>query len=263
MPNLSKKNRNKSNLWFKHKNPLIDSILGGLPDGVIVTDLSNQVTHWNQMLCTMFLFQSTDMQGVDCIAVVNKISTMIKNPTDIITIFDDVTSKLQKKKVLIYLQTGGIYEIQGQPFYISGISSGFVWVFHNVTSQMYDKQILAEKSSLVLSQNELLAAAYSRLEDQAAELEMQNADMIQAQDELRNRLQSEWKIILSKLGRRERQILAMIGQFQDNKEIADSLFISQRTVETHRINIKRKLGSSTTADFMEAAYVAKKCFFAE
>ncbi|MCY4301116.1 MAG: response regulator transcription factor [Aestuariivita sp.] len=46
---------------------------------------------------------------------------------------------------------------------------------------------------------------------------------------------------------REQTILLCLAQGQSNKEVANALDISVRTVETHRKNIKRKLGISSTA----------------
>jgi len=46
---------------------------------------------------------------------------------------------------------------------------------------------------------------------------------------------------------REQTILLQLAQGQSNREVAEVLEISVRTVETHRKNIKRKLGISTTA----------------
>jgi two-component system NarL family response regulator len=46
---------------------------------------------------------------------------------------------------------------------------------------------------------------------------------------------------------REQTILLELAQGKSNKDVALSLDISVRTVETHRKNIKRKLGISSTA----------------
>jgi two-component system NarL family response regulator len=46
---------------------------------------------------------------------------------------------------------------------------------------------------------------------------------------------------------REQTILLELAQGRSNKEVAIALDISVRTVETHRKNIKRKLGISSTA----------------
>jgi len=49
------------------------------------------------------------------------------------------------------------------------------------------------------------------------------------------------------LTEREQTILLQLAQGESNKEVAATLDISVRTVETHRKNIKRKLGISSTA----------------
>ncbi len=49
------------------------------------------------------------------------------------------------------------------------------------------------------------------------------------------------------LTNREQMVLLQLAQGRSNKEVALALDISVRTVETHRKNIKRKLGISSTA----------------
>jgi DNA-binding NarL/FixJ family response regulator len=46
---------------------------------------------------------------------------------------------------------------------------------------------------------------------------------------------------------REQTVLLQLAKGRSNKEVAAALDISVRTVETHRKNIKRKLGISSTA----------------
>ncbi|PKP79478.1 MAG: DNA-binding response regulator, partial [Alphaproteobacteria bacterium HGW-Alphaproteobacteria-2] len=46
---------------------------------------------------------------------------------------------------------------------------------------------------------------------------------------------------------REQAVLLELAQGKSNKEVAVALDISVRTVETHRKNIRRKLGISSTA----------------
>lgn len=55
------------------------------------------------------------------------------------------------------------------------------------------------------------------------------------------------------LTHREQNILLQLAQGHSNKEVANDLNISVRTVETHRRNIKRKLGISTTAGLTKYA----------
>lgn len=55
------------------------------------------------------------------------------------------------------------------------------------------------------------------------------------------------------LTRRERDILARIARGMSNKMIAGELGLSVRTVETHRLNIKRKLGIEGQAELVKYA----------
>ncbi len=50
------------------------------------------------------------------------------------------------------------------------------------------------------------------------------------------------------LTKREKQILGLLYQGQNNKEIADQLGKSIRTIETHRFNIMKKIGVTSVTD---------------
>ena len=55
------------------------------------------------------------------------------------------------------------------------------------------------------------------------------------------------------LTRRETEILKLIANEKSNQEIADQLFISLRTVETHRLNLNQKLSAKNTAGLVKEA----------
>jgi DNA-binding NarL/FixJ family response regulator len=55
------------------------------------------------------------------------------------------------------------------------------------------------------------------------------------------------------LTERETEVLRFIGGGFSNKEIARRLALSVRTVETHRLNIRRKTGSAHLCDLVHAA----------
>jgi DNA-binding NarL/FixJ family response regulator len=59
--------------------------------------------------------------------------------------------------------------------------------------------------------------------------------------------------VANDLTHRERQILRLIVRGKTNKEIAEELFISDRTADTHRTNIKRKLKISSLAQLIQYA----------
>ena len=53
---------------------------------------------------------------------------------------------------------------------------------------------------------------------------------------------------------REREILKLIAKEYTNKDIAEELFISERTVETHRKNIFKKTGTNSLVGLIKFAY---------
>jgi two-component system response regulator NreC len=55
------------------------------------------------------------------------------------------------------------------------------------------------------------------------------------------------------LSARELEVLKLFAQSMTNSEIAENLFISIRTVETHKNNIMRKLNLRTTVDMVKFA----------
>jgi len=58
---------------------------------------------------------------------------------------------------------------------------------------------------------------------------------------------------MDKLSRRENEIFRMVVKGWALKDIASKLFISIKTVESHRTNINRKLGVRTIADLVRLA----------
>lgn len=55
------------------------------------------------------------------------------------------------------------------------------------------------------------------------------------------------------LSKREEEVLALIANGRALKEIAEDLFISIKTVETHKLHIQEKLGLSNTAQLVKYA----------
>jgi two-component system response regulator NreC len=57
----------------------------------------------------------------------------------------------------------------------------------------------------------------------------------------------------SLLSPRETEVLKLFADGKTNKQIADALFISIRTVETHKTNIMKKINIKTTVDLVKFA----------
>lgn len=58
---------------------------------------------------------------------------------------------------------------------------------------------------------------------------------------------------LEKLSKREREVFYLLADGKPNRVIAKQLFISPRTVETHRARVIKKLGFNSTADLIRYA----------
>lgn len=59
------------------------------------------------------------------------------------------------------------------------------------------------------------------------------------------------------LTRREQEVLALLASGKRNQEVADDLFISIKTVDTHRTHILDKLGLKNTAELVKYAIKTK------
>ncbi|MDW3211226.1 MAG: response regulator transcription factor [Reichenbachiella sp.] len=56
-----------------------------------------------------------------------------------------------------------------------------------------------------------------------------------------------------KLSDREMEVLELVSEGRTTKEIADQLFVSARTVDTHRVNMMKKLSVQNTAELIKKA----------
>jgi DNA-binding NarL/FixJ family response regulator len=57
------------------------------------------------------------------------------------------------------------------------------------------------------------------------------------------------------VGDRELQVLQLIGQGMNTRDIASAMHVSVKTIEAHRENLKRKLGLSSGAELLRYAIV--------
>ena len=62
-----------------------------------------------------------------------------------------------------------------------------------------------------------------------------------------------------RLTTREQEVLRLIVDEYTTQEIADKLFVSKCTIETHRINLIQKLGVKNTAGLVRTAVVEQLC----
>ncbi len=60
-----------------------------------------------------------------------------------------------------------------------------------------------------------------------------------------------------KLSERELEVLRLVSQGKTTKEIAEELIVSTRTIETHRVNMMKKLDVQNSAELIRKALVLK------
>lgn len=70
---------------------------------------------------------------------------------------------------------------------------------------------------------------------------------------LHDKNSSKNKKDITQLSPRETEVLKQFAEGRTNKQIADNLFISIRTVETHKTNIMKKINIKTTVDLVKFA----------
>lgn len=91
-------------------------------------------------------------------------------------------------------------------------------------------------------------------------IESVSQDRTFIQDQIRNNMMDELvsgRKVTSQgvsLTKREVEVLSLVAKEMTNQEIANKLFISVRTVETHRINLTQKLGVHNTAGLVKEAF---------
>lgn len=111
------------------------------------------------------------------------------------------------------------------------------------------KEILKEGvSGYVLkeeSTNELLSALQHVIQDKVYLSDEINRMLISSL-----RFQEEVKLFSD----REREILKLIAKEFSSRQIAEELFISERTVETHRRNMMKKAGTNTAIGMIKFGY---------
>ena len=75
-------------------------------------------------------------------------------------------------------------------------------------------------------------------------------------DDFLRKERKDFKHPFDRITIREREVLKLLAEGKSSRDIAELLFISPRTAEHHRANIRRKLGLQSTADLTK--YAIKK-----
>jgi DNA-binding NarL/FixJ family response regulator len=124
--------------------------------------------------------------------------------------------------------------------------------FSSFDDTHYVKQIIRSGSSGYLLKNAdqqtILTAIHSVMNGE--EYIDESIKKILIQESISGQRKSIFDIPLTK---REKEILQLIADGNSNQEVADKLFISLRTVETHRFNLTQKLDVKNAAGLVKEA----------
>lgn len=125
--------------------------------------------------------------------------------------------------------------------------------FSSFDDSNYVKQMFRSGAKGYLLKNSEKESIVQAIESVAAGQEYMD-EMIKEillQETLSGQRRSIFDIPLTK---RENEILKLIAEGLSSQEMADKLFVSLRTIESHRLNINQKLGAKNTAGLLKEAH---------
>lgn len=130
-----------------------------------------------------------------------------------------------------------------------------ILTMHKNTEYLYHSMNAGAEGYLIKedSDTELLAAIRKVLR---GERYVSRNLSLELTDDFLQRDRGEFRRPIDRLSIREREVLKLLAEGNSSKEIADLLFISSRTAEHHRANIKKKLDLRSTANLVK--YAIKK-----
>jgi len=149
--------------------------------------------------------------------------------------YSDVEFYLPKFRALI--KAGGNNWFSFFQQVATGKSGGFEWYLSAAKPFVYNengKPLLSLTFALQLNPNHYLAERAEKLMEE-------------------NRMLKDNYHCFASLTKRERQLLPYIASGETAGETSNRLFISEKTLNTHRRNIKRKLGAKSQYDMVKFA----------
>jgi DNA-binding CsgD family transcriptional regulator len=258
----------KNEEQFLSSNQLFKTILESIQDGVSVLDQSLEIKYINASMQHWYNGTETAI-GKKCYEIYHNRKTPCPNcPT--LRAIETVTPQVEKVQYSANGKNQGWQQLYAVPVvdpeqkvilvieYIRDIT------FQNRVE--YNLQELEHRFEAMEKQNEMLMQILAQREQYREELEAtitsnvekfikpslnylkktvreQDVNMVSGLiDEIVYPITKKRPSAISTLSSRELQVCALIKEGNISKEIAAKLFITQKTVDYHRINIRKKLG---------------------
>jgi two-component system, NarL family, nitrate/nitrite response regulator NarL len=187
--------------------------------------------------------------------IIEGISVLLDGHHDVLAIFSDPKQSLnflKQKPVDILITDYEMPSLNGIDLFKA--AREFNPLLRGVLLTMHDEAIVL-KRALKEGFHGFLLKNVSKTElHQALDKIVQGHTYVSAELTQKLLMVNQEGIVLSE---RERQVLQLIIKEYTNKQIADTLFLSERTVETYRKNLFRKANTNNIVGLIKFAYANK------
>jgi DNA-binding NarL/FixJ family response regulator len=192
--------------------------------------------------------------------VINGLAAMLASRHDVRIVYtttdaeelQNFLSRNETDVLLMDIQMPGIGGIELCKLVLKKTPEVKIIAFSSFDDSHFVKQVMRNGASGYLLKNtdsETLVAAIQAVVN-GEEFIDESIRKILLHESLKGQRRSIFDIPLTK---REKEILKHVAEGLSNQEIADKLFISMRTVETHRLNLSQKLAAKNTASLVREA----------
>ncbi|UKJ08523.1 response regulator [Solitalea lacus] len=196
----------------------------------------------------------------DHIVVLNGLKMMLENQPNISIISTNINGTelldslaIQQPDVLLLdIQMPGMTGLELSPIIAKTYPEVKIITLTNFEASHYVKQMIRNGVAGYLLKNtdrETLIKAIETVYEGEQFID-RHIQKVLLEESLSGKKVSSYEVPLTK---REKEILKLVAEEKSNQDIADMLFISLRTVETHRLNLSQKLNIKNTAGLVKEA----------
>jgi DNA-binding NarL/FixJ family response regulator len=192
--------------------------------------------------------------------VINGLLAMLTNAPDLSVVLTTTKSEvllaaLKEQEIdvlLLDIQMPGINGVDLCKMVLKDYPAIRVIAFSSFDDTHYIRQMMRNGAAGYLLKNADSSVILSAIETvmNGQEYIDQTMQRLLVHESITGQRRSIYEIPLTK---REKEILTLIAEECTSQEIADKLFISLRTVETHRCNLNQKLGAKTPVTLVKEA----------
>jgi len=192
--------------------------------------------------------------------IINGLTTMLSNFETLEVVFTstqsiavmEALSEIELDVLLLDIQMPQLDGIELTKLISKTYPSIKVMVFSSFENSQYVKQAIRNGAAGYLLKNadhQTISEAIARVMEGETYID-RVVEKLMIKESITGHKQSSFEAVLTK---RESEILKLIAEEFTNQQIADTLFLSLRTVEAHRFNLSQKLGIKNIAGLTKEA----------